>query len=53
LPRRSTPAKLIPEVRTLLTDLFRHHVLMTWTAPPPALRKIWVDAIFLPLVRTG
>jgi AcrR family transcriptional regulator len=43
--------KLIPEVRTLLTDLFRHHVLMSWTAPPPALRKIWVDAIFLPLVR--
>lgn len=46
-------AKLIPEVVTLLPDLFRHHVLMIWKAPPPATRVIWVDAIFLPLVRAG
>jgi AcrR family transcriptional regulator len=46
------PKKLIPPVASLLGDLFRHHVIMNFSAPPPALRKIWVDAVFLPLVRT-
>lgn len=52
--------KLIPPVRTLLLDLFRHHAIMTFShatvtfsPPPPALRAAWIDAIFLPLVRTG
>ncbi|MCF8481065.1 MAG: TetR/AcrR family transcriptional regulator [Rhodospirillum sp.] len=44
------PAKLVPPVVTLLGDLFRHHVLMTFSPPPPSLRTAWVDTIFLPLV---
>ncbi len=47
------PRKLVPPVTTVLGDLFRCHVLMTFSPPPPALRVDWVDAIFLPLVRTG
>lgn len=43
--------KLIAPVATLLGDLFRHHVVMNLSAPPRDLRKAWVDAIFLPLVR--
>lgn len=46
------PEKLIPPIATLLSDLFRHHAIMTFAAPPPALRTTWVDAIFLPLVRS-
>jgi len=45
--------KLIPAVETLLRDLFRYYVMMNLSAPPPALRKTWVDAILLPLVRKG
>ncbi|KAA0075194.1 TetR/AcrR family transcriptional regulator [Tardiphaga sp. P9-11] len=45
------PKGLIPPVASLLSDLFRHHVIMNFSAPPPALRKVWVDAMFLPLVR--
>ncbi|MBR0646616.1 TetR/AcrR family transcriptional regulator [Plastoroseomonas hellenica] len=45
------PAKLAPPVGTLLGDLFRHHAIMTFSAPPPELRAAWVDDIFLPLVR--
>jgi AcrR family transcriptional regulator len=45
------PKKLIPPVSSLLSDLFRHHVVMNFSAPPPALRKAWVDTVFLPLVR--
>jgi len=41
--------KLIPPVATLLSDLFRYHSLMTFSAPPLALRTAWVDSIFLPL----
>jgi AcrR family transcriptional regulator len=44
--------KLIPPVATLLRDLFRYHVIMHFSPPPPALRTTWVDSIFLPLVRT-
>lgn len=47
------PEKLIPPVATLLGDLFRYHVIMTFSPPPPALRAAWVDSVFLPLVRTG
>lgn len=43
--------KLIPPVATLLRDLARHHALMTFAPPPPELREVWVDSIFLPLVR--
>ncbi|AFT71630.1 TetR-family transcriptional regulator [Alloalcanivorax dieselolei B5] len=42
---------LAPPVDTLLGVLFRHHVLMTFSPPPEALREAWVDKIFLPLVR--
>jgi tetracycline repressor-like protein len=45
-------SKLAPPVASLLTDLFRHHVIMNFSAPPPALRKAWIDAVFLPLVGT-
>lgn len=47
------PAKLSPPIETLLNDLIRHHILMNKSAPPKDLRAAWVDAIFLPLVRTG
>lgn len=47
------PEKLIPPIATLLSDLFRHHAIMTFSPPPPDLRTAWVDSIFLPLVRTG
>lgn len=47
------PKKLVPPVASLLSDLFRYHVIMNFSAPPPALRKAWVDAVFLPLVRTN
>lgn len=47
------PEKLIPPVATLLSDLLRHHAVMTFSPPPPTLRKAWVDSIFLPLVKTG
>lgn len=43
--------KLVPPVSTLLGDLFRHHVIMNFSAPPIALREAWVDSVFLPLVR--
>jgi AcrR family transcriptional regulator len=43
--------KLIPPIAALLHDLFRHHAIMTFSAPSPALRTAWVDSIFLPLVR--
>lgn len=46
------PKRLIPPVTSLLSDLFRYHVIMNFSAPPPALRKAWVDTVFLPLVRT-
>lgn len=46
------PGKLNPPVERLLVDLFRHHAIMTLSAPSPALRKTWVDTIFLPIVRT-
>jgi AcrR family transcriptional regulator len=45
--------KLIPPIVSLLGDLFRHHAIMTFSPPPPALRTAWVDSIFLPLVRKG
>lgn len=45
--------KLTPPIASLLADLFRHHALMTWSAPDPALRAAWIDTIFLPLVGTG
>lgn len=45
------PQKLIPSVETLLGDLFRYHVIMTLSVPSSDLRKTWVDAIFMPLVR--
>ncbi len=42
---------LKPVVATLVTTLFRHHVMMTLQAPAPELCRQWVDDIFLPLVR--
>jgi len=41
---------LEPAVSELLDVLFRHHALMTQTAPSEELRRTWVDNIFLPLV---
>lgn len=43
--------RLTPPIASLLTDLFRHHAIMNFAPPPLALRKAWVDTIFLPLVR--
>jgi AcrR family transcriptional regulator len=43
--------KLVSPVASLLGDLFRYYVIMNFSAPPPALRKVWVDTIFLPLIR--
>ncbi|MBB2962619.1 AcrR family transcriptional regulator [Methylobacterium sp. R2-1] len=47
--------KLTPPIASLLADLFRHHALMTWSAPDEDLRAAWIDTIFLPLasVRVG
>jgi AcrR family transcriptional regulator len=45
------PQKLVPPVAFLLSTLFREHVIMNFSAPPPALRKAWVDTVFLPLVQ--
>ncbi|ESY64029.1 MULTISPECIES: TetR/AcrR family transcriptional regulator [Mesorhizobium] len=45
--------RLIPPVASLLSDLFRYHVIMNFAAPPEALQQAWVDAIFLPLVQGG
>lgn len=45
--------KLVPAVETLLADLFRYHAIMKLAAPSPALRKTWVDSIFLPIVRAS
>lgn len=42
--------KLVPAVTTVLSDLFRAHVIMTFSPPSLALRTAWVDSIFLPLV---
>lgn len=42
--------RLTPPIAHLLSDLFRHHVLMTWSAPDADLRTAWIDTIFLPLV---
>jgi AcrR family transcriptional regulator len=42
---------VVPPVSSLLSDLFRYHVIMNFSAPPPALRKAWVDTVFLPLIR--
>jgi AcrR family transcriptional regulator len=44
-------SKLTRPIARLLPDLFRQHVLTTWSAPDPALRAAWIDTIFLPLVR--
>ena len=46
------PSALEAPVSTLLGDLFRHHAIMNFAPPPADLRRAWVDAIFLPLVRT-
>ncbi|MCA6107459.1 TetR/AcrR family transcriptional regulator [Bradyrhizobium cenepequi] len=46
------PKKLTPPVASLLGTLFREHVVMNFSAPPPNLRKAWVDTVFLPLVKT-
>ena len=43
--------RLTAPVTSLLSDLFRHHAIMNFSPPPLALRKAWVDTIFLPLVR--
>ncbi|MFY1991990.1 TetR/AcrR family transcriptional regulator [Achromobacter xylosoxidans] len=45
--------KLIPPITTLLSDLFRHYVIMNLRAPPVELRETWVDAILLPLVQSN
>lgn len=45
------PKTLVPPVASLLSDLFLHYVIMNFSAPPPSLRKTWVDTVFLPLVR--
>ncbi|MBK1696592.1 TetR/AcrR family transcriptional regulator [Rhodovibrio salinarum] len=47
------PQKLTPPINSLLTDLHRHHAIMTFSPPPPELRTAWVDSIFLPLVKTS
>ncbi len=43
--------KLVSPVDNLLGALFREHVVMNFSAPPPDLRMAWVDRVFLPLVR--
>ena len=48
--REIDESKLSKPVASLLTDLIRHYALMHRAAPPKALRKAWVDEIFLPLV---
>ena len=45
--------RLKPPVANLLIDLFRHHVIMNFTAPGPELMQSWVDEVFLPLVRVS
>lgn len=45
--------KLVPPVDTLLGTLFREHVVMNFSAPPPDLRMAWIDRVFLPLVRAN
>lgn len=45
------PKKLTPPIASLLSDLFRLHAIMNFSAPPLALRKAWVDTLFLPLVQ--
>ena len=45
--------KLTHVIANLLLDLFRHHVLLTWTAPAPELRAEWIDTVVLPLIRRG
>lgn len=45
--------RLTPVVASLPGDLFRHYVIMNFAAPSAALRREWVDDIFLPLVRVA
>jgi len=45
--------KLNPAITTVLRDLCRHYTIMHFAAPPPELRAMWIDTIFLPLVRIG
>lgn len=45
------PAKLLPAVASLPSDLFRHHVIMTMGPPSLELQQAWIDDIFLPLTR--
>lgn len=47
------PAKLLPAVASLPSDLFRHHVIMTMGPPSLELQQAWIDDIFLPLTRFG
>jgi AcrR family transcriptional regulator len=45
------PGPLKPEVAGVLSNLFRHHIMMNLKAPEPELYRQWVDDVFLPLVR--
>ena len=47
------PAKLLPAVASLPSDLFRHHVIMTMGPPSREMQEAWIDDIFLPLTRIG
>ncbi|MBR0959488.1 TetR/AcrR family transcriptional regulator [Bradyrhizobium japonicum] len=47
------PKKLVPPVASLLSTLFREYAIMNFSPPPPALRKAWVDTVFLPLVKVS
>ena len=46
------PAKLLPSVTTLPSDLFRHHVIMTMAPPSLERQQAWIDQIFLPLTQS-
>lgn len=45
------PKKLTPPIASLLSTLFREYAIMNFSPPSPALRKAWVDTVFLPLVK--
>lgn len=44
--------KVEPPVASLLSDLFRNHVMMTMEQPPVEMQRAWIDRIFLPLVQS-
>lgn len=47
------PARLVPRVRSVAFDLYRHELLMTLQPVPDEVIESIVDDVFLPLVRAG